>query len=250
MPWVITNGKNYLRRNGNQAIKACSSATKAELYSDRASAEKALIGLPKPYKRLGYYISFESLTDDLKNDVKEQTVLEPVEVLTVCTEQENISNPASGNVDVSHVAEVQILHEPYRHRVPGIDDTAIRVDAFVDHATKFSEFMKSVQSQKNSLCEAHRQSDLEIQDLLHAIEFSKCNVVGGYQWYKALRETLKRRREYKDALQCMEYLFKAEMDVESIRNAAKSCAGLKNRKYTPRVLDELTSYFHACENDM
>ena len=278
MPWVLTNGKNYLRKNSNQAMKACNSASKAEMYQDQKSAERALMGIPKTLRKLGYHTEFvnlltaqadefapvttvgtppdilEQLNEIIESNAKEQEtqiqagpqVEHELSVAENCPEEAMIEVRPPAETVTEEPEEPAQAQPMYRHRVSGINDDALSVENFVSKTAEFAEFLSSVDEQHSRWVYAQSQAELEIQDILHGIEFSKCNVVGGYQWYKMLRDVLQRRREYKDAQQCYEFLKELNVKKKEVSNTVRRYKGLQRRQYTPRVLTELTSYFKEC----
>ena len=63
---------------------------------------------------------------------------------------------------------------------------------------KIDEFLKVidyVQKDLKDVSELIREADLEIQDLLHEIEFKDHNAYEGFQLYKAIKQVRRRRRE-------------------------------------------------------
>ena len=239
MPWVLTNGKNYLRKNSNQAMKVCNNAIKAELYPDQKTAERALMNVPKKMQRLGYRTEFIAELSQPSN-TEAETLSDIVKAVEEPIKIEVVASPAHTESTAVVVAEET---EFPRHRVPGIDETLLDIDKFVAQTSGFGQFLTTAVEQKPVLLKAIEQVDMEIMDIEHGIEFSKCNVVGGYQWYKMLREARQRRRTYKDALQCIEYVLDLEIKKGEVKNTARRCEGLKHRKYSPRVLTELTDFF-------
>lgn len=240
MPWVLTNGKNYLRKNSNQAMKACNNACKAELYPDQKTAERALNNVSKKMQRLGYHTAFiNELT--VRSDHVEEVVADSISMVAepVVVEAAEVAPDIEVPVVVPEVEVADVK----QHRVPGIDESLLDINEFIAQTSGFGKFLTNAAEQKPILIKAIEQVDMEIMDIEHGIEFSKCNVVGGYQWYKMLREARQRRRAYKDALQCIEYVLELEIKKAEVKNTARRCEGLKHRKYSPRVLTELTDFF-------
>ena len=246
MPWVLTNGKNYLRKNSNQAMKVCNNVCKAEMYPDQKTAERALSNVSKKMQRLGYRTEF---VDELSSpgEQEHEVIFAPVQAITepIIVEVAEPSLVAEEVVETTKILDIPVVAEiEYpAHRVVGINESLLDIDEFVAQTSEFGQFLTNAVEQKPILIKAIEQVDLEIMDIEHGIEFSKCNVVGGYQWYKMLREARQRRRAYKDALQCIEYVLELEIKKAEVKNTARRCEGLKHRKYSPRVLTELTDFF-------
>lgn len=245
MPWVLTNDKNFLRRNNHNEMKACSSASKATAFETYKTAEKALMALPKTMRHLNYHPLL------IKEFAVEEDEIQQIE-REILGEEQNVTAPtmmAETLPVVDAITEpvvMKVEENTYRHRVPGINDDVMGIDTFVAKMAEFSDFITAISAQKTLLADAQTQAELEIQDILHGIEFSKCNVVGGYQWYKMLRDALQRRREYKDAIKCTEIVGELNVSKGSTSHVVRSLEGMKRRQYTPRVLTDLTDYFLGC----
>ena len=229
-------------------MKTCSSASKATCFDTYKTAEKALMALPKTMRHLGYHPSLikefavENEIQQIEREIQEAVVLAPTREIEMVAEQEPVIDPAYEPI------QMVAPESTYRHKVDGINDDVIGIDTFVSKMSEFSEFISAIMEQKNTLATAQNQAELEIQDILHGIEFSKCNVVGGYQWYKMLRDALQRRREYKDAIKCTEIVGELNVSCGSTTHIVRSLEGMKHRRYTPRVLTELSGYFQECAN--
>lgn len=105
----------------------------------------------------------------------------------------------------------------------------------------FEEIHKFVGLQDHFNTELSR-TDLEIQDLLHAIEFSNANAAEGYKLYKKLQELRRRRRVVKDNLAMASVLGQTGV-LTSLESAIQSMDKLDRHKevrtYRPRILTEL-----------
>lgn len=86
------------------------------------------------------------------------------------------------------------------------------------------------------------QLELETQDILHRIEFTNENVINGFYRYKQLQDVRQRRRKVKDNLEYATLLLTSGFleSVSSLQmNIDKMDKDMAERKYTPRVLNEL-----------
>ena len=89
----------------------------------------------------------------------------------------------------------------------------------------------------------------KIKRMCDEIELSKdCNMYEGYMLYKKLRDVLRNRREMKDENEMLFYLFDAFNKMPAFKNALVNAhrnikrkqRELDERKYSPRVRDDLT----------
>lgn len=81
--------------------------------------------------------------------------------------------------------------------------------------------------------------DKEISDIMHFIEFYNFSASDGYKLCKALKDLRLRRRKIKNELELINII-----NMHSLNNVAsgqtnKAIDNLDNKKYAPRVLQEL-----------
>ena len=81
--------------------------------------------------------------------------------------------------------------------------------------------------------------DKEISDIMHFIEFYNFSASDGYKLCKALKDLRLRRRKIKNELELINIV-----NTQSLNNVAsgqtnKAINGLDEKKYAPRVLQEL-----------
>lgn len=209
MPWLITNGKTYLNRNAKGVITSTANVNHAANFTDRRQAETFLVNVPKSFKNLGYFCAMTEFRGAL-GDTKE---------------------------DASANEETNAVEVPRSIRGLTIDDDILSGAAFLNHVKEYQSFISRAVNQRAALVEALDRTDAELLDIEHAIEFSQCNAPQGYKFYRMIRDTRRRRRQYKDAIRRIDILVEAgESETPSLVPALK---GLDNRKYLPRALPEL-----------
>lgn len=208
MPWVISNGKNYLNKNSIGALTPTKDASKAERFEDQSLAERFRRNLPKSLRNLNYVTMFVAPDSEGEaTDLKAET-----------------------ETAVSMMKTTDDLN---------IDPAILELNTFVDNIAGFQRFLELATKQRSVLEEGIKRVEAEIMDIEHAIEFSHCNVVGGYQWYKMLQEARMRRRTYKDAIMRIEILMEANPMNMADTNIVTRIKGMENRKYAPRALPHL-----------
>ena len=110
---------------------------------------------------------------------------------------------------------------------------------YLTEIAAFCVFIKRIRNERNRLEEEQVQAEMEIEDLLHAIEFNDLPCEQGYELYKKLHEARVRRRSYKNAVAWIDYIMEAK-PVEFLRNDPSSrIMGTKYRQYRARALPEL-----------
>jgi hypothetical protein len=93
-----------------------------------------------------------------------------------------------------------------------------------------------------------RNVDMEIQDILHAIELSNFNASGGYRLSKELQKARQERRRIKEELEMMEPIIKdflsfvkpTEKNISiTMGNIRKAATRQSNRCYSMRTRKDL-----------
>ena len=110
---------------------------------------------------------------------------------------------------------------------------------YLTEIAAFCVFIKRIRNERNRLEEEQVQAEMEIEDLLHAIEFNDLPCEQGYELYQKLHEARVRRRSYKNAVAWIDYIMEAKPE-EFLRNDPSSrIMGTKYRQYRARALPEL-----------
>lgn len=81
--------------------------------------------------------------------------------------------------------------------------------------------------------------DLEIQDLVHYLEFYSFSASEGYKIAKAIKDCRLRRRKIKDELQVINIMKTHTCNLIANGSTNAAIAGLNSRAYAPRVLTEI-----------
>lgn len=110
-----------------------------------------------------------------------------------------------------------------------------------DNVSDIFSFVSYLESRMSYLSSRLSILDKTITDIEHACEFYKLNVVQGYKLYKLMHENMNIRRQVKDEISKIQYIENSKLSVQSLNNLIKSIKGLDNRKYEPRVLEEIFS---------
>ena len=116
------------------------------------------------------------------------------------------------------------------------DDTNIDLDEI---KIMQEEIYRKLSSHINKLNNEYAVVDNEIIDIQHYIEFFDFNAAQGYNAYKMLQESLRKRRKIKDDRYKTTMLLNAT-SADYVNDVVdKQFKGLDGRQYTPRVLKEL-----------
>ena len=110
---------------------------------------------------------------------------------------------------------------------------------WIEKINAIGELLLTVPEKISVLSQELSQTQKEITDIEHYIEFTDFNLYQGYLASKMLKQRLQRRRIFKDTLFTLTQIRKSKLDSASITNLKKSIDGLSKRKYQPRILSEL-----------
>lgn len=114
------------------------------------------------------------------------------------------------------------------------------IDEIVNGMNDFSNKVNEIAEYTKELNSIISYTDLEISDILHYIEFHKFSAAEGYKLCKKLQEICDRRREAKNKMQIINTMKTQSCASILSGNATKKIEKIvPDKKYTPRVLDEL-----------
>ena len=114
------------------------------------------------------------------------------------------------------------------------------IDEIIGSINEFSSKMNEITDYSKELNSIISYTDLQISDILHYIEFHKFSAAEGYKLCKKLQEICDRRREAKNKMQIIN-----TMKIQSCASVLSGSATKRiekivpDKKYTPRVFDEL-----------
>ena len=159
MPWIIANGNYYIARDARNHVVATSNIKNAVTFYDRKRVEQFCNNLPRAFKNLNYCSIFVS-DDEVDSEApKNETAQSRAPVELVQHQHAKVEVEESENESVADIPSV---------------------DLFITKTSDFSKFVIEASSKRSAIQDALNRVDLEIMDIEHAIEFSHCNVVGGY----------------------------------------------------------------------
>ena len=115
----------------------------------------------------------------------------------------------------------------------------VDVNALQTDINNLSAKLNVLKGNKDWLLDMESEVDKEISDIMHFIEFYNFSASDGYKLCKALKDLRLRRRKIKNELELINIV-----NTQSLSNVAsgqtnKAIDNLNDKKYTPRVLQEL-----------
>lgn len=201
MDYIITNRKEAIRLD--PAGRPCTCNHKAAQRFPEEKAQHIKAHLPKTLQRFHFQV--------------ERAGEETVDVPDVDPQTVNIPG------------ESKVIMNTYRAGVPSC------VQAWVNKVKSFNGLAKEAEQRKEFLNGKLSDTDKEIENVKHEIEFSQnMNVCDGYSEYKKMRELLRKRREIKDELFIVNLILSSNLSAVSQNQIERSAEGLANRKYKYR----------------
>ena len=95
---------------------------------------------------------------------------------------------------------------------------------------------------KYELVQQLSKVDQELSDVNHYIEFCNLNAAQGYKAYKMIKDRRIERRSIKNELQILEIILSKKISETATDEIQKAIAGMDQRTYEPRVLNELFDF--------
>ena len=205
--YVITDGnKNYIRRDIDGKYVAARSRALADEFLEKWKAEKVLKNNLTPKKRKLYRV--------VEEDVGFTVVKNP--------EQEHVEKPKEERKPEQLILSPQI--EELRKKIEGV-----------------KKFIDDAENRRSELSDLLSNTDKEITDIQHYIEFSDINGEDITSTYNMLKTRLKNRRQIKNELSVLRQLAECKMDASMFGDLLTVISDLDNKTYVPRVLTSLFS---------
>ena len=205
--YVITDGnKNYIRRDIDGKYVAARSRALADEFLEKWKAEKVLKNNLTPKKRKLYRVVAE--------DVGFTVVKKP--------EQDQAEKPKEERKSEQLILSPQI--EELRKKIEGV-----------------KKFIDDAEDRRSELSDLLSNTDKEITDIQHYIEFSDINGEDIASTYNMLKTRLKNRRQIKNELSVLRQLAECKMDASMFGDLLTVISDLDNKTYVPRVLTSLFS---------
>lgn len=205
--YVITDGnKNYIRRDIDGKYVAARNRALADEFLEKWKAEKVLKNNLTPKKRKLYRV--------VEEDVGFTVVKKP--------EQDQAEKPKEERKPEQLLLSPQI--EELRKKIEGV-----------------KKFIDDAENRRSELSDLLSNTDKEITDIQHYIEFSDINGDDVASTYNMLKTRLKNRRQIKNELSVLRQLAECKMDASMFGDLLTVISDLDNKTYVPRVLTSLFS---------
>ena len=119
---------------------------------------------------------------------------------------------------------------------------AENIQKWIDKITDLNGLATDALHRKEELCEELSFVDRELSDINHYIEFCNLNAAQGYKAYKMIKDRRIIRRSIKNELDVINIILSKKISETATDEIHKAITGMDNRKYEPRVLNELFDF--------
>lgn len=119
---------------------------------------------------------------------------------------------------------------------------AENIQKWIDKITDLNGLATDALHRKEELCEELSFVDRELSDINHYIEFCNLNAAQGYKAYKMIKDRRIKRRSIKNELQVVDIILSKKICENATDEIQKAIAGMDQRTYEPRVLNELFNF--------
>ena len=203
--YVITDGhKTYIRRDITGKYVPVMSRALADEFTERWKAKKVLENNLTPKKRKNFHIIEEETGF---------TTIKPKEP----EKKEKIKIEISADTK----------------------DCKNKIDELKEKIYKIQKFITDNENRRSKLSDLLSNTDKEITDIQHYIEFSDLENEDSLKTYQMLKDRLKSRRSIKNELAILRQLSDCKMDASMFNDLLTVISELDNKTYVPRVLTEL-----------
>ena len=117
--------------------------------------------------------------------------------------------------------------------------TAENVQRWIDKIEGLNGLATEALHRKDELVQQLSKVDQELSDVNHYIEFCNLNAAQGYKAYKMIKDRRIKRRSIKNELQVVDIILSKKICETATDEIQKAIAGMDQRTYEPRVLNEL-----------
>lgn len=116
------------------------------------------------------------------------------------------------------------------------------IQYWVDKVSDLNGLASEALHRKDSLLNQLSIVDQELSDINHYIEFCNLNAAQGYKAYKMIKDRRIIRRSIKNELDVLNIILGKKISETATDEIHKAITGMDNRKYEPRVLNELFDF--------
>ena len=116
------------------------------------------------------------------------------------------------------------------------------IQYWIDKVSDLNGLASEALHRKDDLLSQLSKVDQELSDIDHYIEFVNLNAAQGYKAYKMIKDRRIIRRSIKNELDILNIILGKKISETATDEIQKAVSGMDNRKYEPRVLNELFDF--------
>ena len=120
--------------------------------------------------------------------------------------------------------------------------TAENIQRWIDKIDGLNGLATEALHRKDELVQQLSKVDQELSDVNHYIEFCNLNAAQGYKAYKMIKDRRIKRRSIKNELHVVDIILSKKISETATDEIQKAIAGMDQRTYEPRVLNELFDF--------
>lgn len=135
----------------------------------------------------------------------------------------------------------QISQETAQENTESVS-TAENIQRWINKIDGLNGLATEALHRKDELVQQLSKVDQELSDVNHYIEFCNLNAAQGYKAYKMIKDRRIKRRSIKNELQVVDIILSKKISETATDEIQKAIAGMDQRTYEPRVLNELFDF--------
>lgn len=135
----------------------------------------------------------------------------------------------------------QISQETAQENTEKVSTTE-NIKRWIDKIDGLNGLATEALHRKDELVQQLSKVDQELSDVNHYIEFCNLNAAQGYKAYKMIKDRRIKRRSIKNELQVVDIILSKKISETATDEIQKAIAGMDQRTYEPRVLNELFDF--------
>ena len=116
------------------------------------------------------------------------------------------------------------------------------IQYWIDKVSDLNGLASEALHRKDDLLSQLSKVDQELSDIDHYIEFVNLNAAQGYKAYKMIKDRRIIRRSIKNELEVLNIILGKKISETATDEIQKAIAGMDQRTYEPRVLNELFDF--------
>lgn len=113
------------------------------------------------------------------------------------------------------------------------------IQKWVEKIETLNGLAKDARKRKVELIEEQNRVEMELQDIIHWIEFSRFNAAEGYKACKEMKDCRMKRRAIKDELRVLDVILEQKITETIGEEIENSVSKLDKRTYEPRIRKDL-----------